>query len=178
MFESGAGAFRDAGVQVGAQDDPAEAREQELLDAFPIDARSEALDMSRLYSVLYCLENSARQFIEQRLQEEVGTSWWEDAVPQAVRRTADSRRADAQNNSWMEAENDGQMSFVDFGGLSKIVVESWEHFSDIIPSQQWLNQRFDEMERARNAIAHNRLLSENEFQRLYMYVRDWVRQVS
>jgi hypothetical protein len=40
-----------------------------------------------------------------------------------------------------------------------------------------LKQRFDELERARNFIAHNRMLSAAEFARLEMYVGDWNRQV-
>ncbi len=36
---------------------------------------------------------------------------------------------------------------------------------------------FDELERARNFIAHNRMLSAAEFARLEMYVGDWNRQV-
>ena len=78
----------------------------------------------------------------------------------------------------MEENGEHLMNFVDFGGLAGIVIANWEHFSDIILNQQWLSQRFNEMERARNAIAHHRPLSDNETQRLYMYVRDWIRQVS
>lgn len=35
----------------------------------------------------------------------------------------------------------------------------------------------DEMEKARNFIAHNRMLLPSEFQRLYMYINDWNRVI-
>ena len=38
-------------------------------------------------------------------------------------------------------------------------------------------QRLDELEKARNFIAHNRLLLSSEFQRIEMYVSDWNRVV-
>jgi hypothetical protein len=35
----------------------------------------------------------------------------------------------------------------------------------------------DELEKARNFVAHNRLLQAGEFQRIEMYVNDWNRMV-
>ena len=50
----------------------------------------------------------------------------------------------------------------------------WQFFDDLIPSQHWLKQRMDELENARNFIAHNRMLLPSEFDRIYMYIADWV----
>jgi len=69
------------------------------------------------------------------------------------------------------------LGFVDFGHLSSIIVEKWMFFEDIIPSQHWLKQRMDELEKARNFIAHNRMLLPSEFQRIYMYIADWNRVI-
>jgi hypothetical protein len=57
------------------------------------------------------------------------------------------------------------LGFVDFGQLSSIIVEKWSFFGDIVPSQHWLKQRMDELEKMRNFIALNRMLLPNEFQR-------------
>ena len=35
----------------------------------------------------------------------------------------------------------------------------------------------EELEKARNFIAHNRMLLPSEFQRLYMYISDWNRVI-
>ena len=49
--------------------------------------------------------------------------------------------------------------------------------ANISVTQHWLKQRMDENEKARNFIAHNRMLLPSEFQRLYMYIVDWNRAV-
>jgi hypothetical protein len=59
-----------------------------------------------------------------------------------------------------------------FEGLSDIIINNWSEFQDLIPSQHWLKQRLDELERARNFVAHHRMLSEPEFARLEMYVTE------
>jgi hypothetical protein len=76
--------------------------------------------------------------------------------------------------SWQGQDKD-LLGFVQFGHLADIVIANWDDFSDLIPTQHWLKQRFDELEKARNFIAHNRLLLPGEFQRIEMYVADWSR---
>ena len=66
---------------------------------------------------------------------------------------------------------------IGFGHLSDVIVANWDDFSDLVPSQHWIKQRFDELEKARNFVAHNRLLLSGEFQRLEMYINDWNRMV-
>lgn len=78
---------------------------------------------------------------------------------------------------WLEGAPSSLLHFVDFGHLSDIIVQNWKYFEDLIPSQHWLKQRFDELEKARNFIAHNRYLLDNEFERIDMYVADWNKQV-
>ena len=63
------------------------------------------------------------------------------------------------------------------GGKYHDAIENWADFTDLIPSQHWLKQRLEEMEKARNFIAHNRVLLLSEFQCIEMYVNDWNRQV-
>ena len=79
----------------------------------------------------------------------------------------------ALKDSWLEGEKTDFLGFLEFGQLAQIIVNKWEHFQDIIPSQHWLKQRMDELEKVRHFIAHNRMLLPSEFQRVYMYVADW-----
>ena len=90
---------------------------------------------------------------------------------------AEGRQQSALKDSWLEGEKTALLSFVDFGMLASIMVEKWGHFEDIIPSQHWLKQRMDELEKVRNFIAHNRMLLPSESQRIYMYVADWNRVI-
>lgn len=176
MFESEASVFQGAGIQIGA--DTTESEEKllaEALSPFSIARRNEALEMARLYALLYCFENEVRALIRDTLEEKEGPSWW-DALPNKIKSHAESRQAAAVKDSWLEGQKRDLLGFVDFGMLASIITERWEHFS-IIPSQHWLKQRMDELEKARNFIAHNRMLLPGEFQRIYMYIADWNRVI-
>lgn len=178
MFESEAERFRSAGIGIGADTSLTEkALFEETLAPFGIDLRNEALRMARLYSLIYCFENSVRTLISQRLEEQYGVNWWTQKVPSKIQTHATTRQKNDQANSWLESQSKGLLSFVEFGHLSDIIIHNWEDFSDLIQSQQWLKQRFDELEFARNVIAHNRFLLPSEFQRIEMYINDWNRMV-
>jgi len=173
MFEAEASRFQAAGIEVGA--DLRKTEEHllsEALSPFGVQRRNNSLEMARLYALLFCFENEIRDFIRETLQEKEGTDWL-DKLPQKIKESAEQRKSEALKDSWLEGEKTDLLGFVDFGGLAKIIIEKWEHFQDIIPSQHWLKQRMDELEKARNFIAHNRMLLPSEFTRLYMYVDDW-----
>lgn len=176
MFESEASTFQAAGIQVGA--DQSEAEEKLLADAltpFGVSRRNQALEMARLYAVLFCFENEVRDFVRDVLKEKLGDDWL-DKIPTKIREHAESRKATAIKDSWLEGEKTDLLGFVEFGHLAQIVIDKWEHFQ-VIPSQHWLKQRMDEMEKVRNFIAHNRMILPSEFQRLYMYIADWNRVI-
>lgn len=176
MFESEAAEFQAAGIQVGA--DATEVEEHllaEALSPFGVQRRNNALEMARLYAVLFCFENEVRDFIRETLREKEGEDW-ADKIPSKIRDFADGRKKSALKDSWLEGEKTDLLSFIEFGHLAQIIIDKWEHFP-VIPSQHWLKQRMDEMEKVRNFIAHNRMLLPSEFQRLYMYIADWNRVV-
>ncbi len=177
MFEAESTVFKSAGIQIGA--DTSITEENLLLEAlssFNISLRSNALEMSRLYAVLFCFENEVRQLIRETLEENEGQDWWEK-VPNKIRNHAESRKETAMKDSWLEGEKANGLGFVDFGMLAQIIVVKWEYFETVLPSQHWIKQRMDELEKVRNFIAHNRMLLPSEFQRVYMYIADWNRIV-
>ena len=133
--------------------------------------------MTRLYALIYCFENSVRATIRERLQERYGSSWWGEKVPKRIQEFADSRQQEAQTTSWLEGQKQDKLGFVEFGHLADLITSNWDDFSDLVPSQHWLKQRFDELEKTRHFIAHNRFLQQGEFGRIEMYVADWNRMV-
>jgi hypothetical protein len=132
--------------------------------------------MARLYAVLHCFENEIRELIRETLLENEGIDWW-DKLPNNIRNHAESRQKIALKDSWLEGEKSDLLGFLDFGMLASIIIEKWNYFSNIIPTQHWLKQRMDELEKARNFIAHSRMLLPSEFNRIYMYVADWNRVI-
>lgn len=177
MFESEAAGFQNAGIQVGAEQGQAEERLlSEALSPFGVARRNQALEMARLYAVLHCFENEIRSLIRDTLEEKDGADWI-DKLPNRVKTFAEGRQKTALADSWLEGDKSDLLGFVDFGHLAQIIVEKWTCFEDVIPSQHWLKQRMDELEKARHFIAHNRTLLPSEFARLYMYVADWNRVI-
>jgi hypothetical protein len=175
LFESEADQFRQAGIRVGVDLSESEASlVQEALAPFGIARRNQALQMGRLYAVLFAFENEVRSLIRDTLEEKAGPDWWaSDKVPSKVRQMAESRKEQAKKDSWLEGAKEDNLEFVDFGDLANIIVQNWETFKDVIPGQNWLTQRMSELEKARNFVAHNRMLLPNEFDRIYMYISDW-----
>ena len=177
MFEAESEKFRFAGIQIGA--DSTEAEEnllKEALAPFGIARRNNALEMARLFAVLFCFENEIRDFIREALVEKEGLDWIEK-LPPKIKEHAESRRETALKDSWLEGEKSDLLGFVEFGHLAQIIVAKWEIFKNVIPTQHWLKQRMDELEKCRNFIAHNRMLLPSEFQRIYMYIADWNRVI-
>lgn len=173
LFESEAEEFRKAGISVGADlSSSEELLLKEALAPFGVRRRNDALEMSRLYAVLHCFENELRSFIHDTLDELVGIDWW-DSTPVKIKKKAEDRQKLALKDSWLEGDKSDMLGFADFGDLAAIIFEHWEHFSDILPSQEWIKQRMLELEKARHFVAHNRMLLPSEFQRIYMYVSDW-----
>lgn len=148
----------------------------EALSPFGVVRRNAALEMARLYAVLDCFENEVRSLIRETLEEKEGHDW-ADKLPQKVRQFAETRQKSAMDDSWLEGEKSDLLGFVDFGHLSQIIIEKCVLFQDIVPSQHWLKQRMDELEKVRHFIAHNRTLLPSEFQRVYMYIADWNRVI-
>lgn len=178
LFESDAQSFRDSGIRIGVSEASAESYLLETtLAPFPIESRKRAMRMTRLYAEFFCFENALRDLISERLAEALGPDWWETKVSPKIRGYAERVREESEKNSWLEGERSRPWDFLLFGHLADLVINHWDHFADLVPSQHWLKQRLDELEQVRNFLAHNRMLSEAEFNRVEMYIADWNRQV-
>ena len=178
LFDAECEQFRASGVRVGIPSDQAEQDLlREALEPFSLSVRGPGLRMARLYSVFFCFENSVRELVSSKMIENKGANWWDTCVSEKVKKFAESRKLAAEQNTWLEGEPSPLLYYVDFGNLSDIILHNWTLFEDLIPTQHWLKQRFDELEKIRNFVAHNRLLKENEFDRIEMYIADWGKQV-
>ena len=179
LFEAEATGFQQAGIKIGADQTETEERLlAEALSPFPVTLRNNALEMARLYAVLFSFENHVREFIRETLSDADNDGVdWKDKLPVKIRKHAQDRQKEAVKDSWLEGEKTDLLGFLDFGHLAQIIVNKWEYFESVIPSQHWLKQRMDELEKSRHFIAHNRMLLPSEFQRMYMYIADWNRVV-
>ena len=137
----------------------------------------DAKKMSAVFIAFFCMENSARELISQRLAERKGISWWENCVPNKIRESVSKLKEKEEKNRYHSQRSISNIGYSMFGNLGQIIISNWEEFSDLFPSQAWVTSRFDDLEMSRNVIMHTGILPEIEIERIESIVRDWVRQV-
>lgn len=129
------------------------------------------------YLAFFCLENSARELIAERMKEKHGIDWWDSKVSRTVREKVAGRQEKEGENRWHVRRGAGEIFYTDFGDLKSIIQNNFEDFADLFPDVSWVVSRFTELEASRNIVAHNNLLEQREVDRIKMYLADWVRQV-
>jgi hypothetical protein len=141
------------------------------------DLVTRAREMAIVYTAVAAFENSAREFIEKRLLEEVGEDWWTKSVPQARRAKAESRREEENKIRWHAKRGDSFLQYTEIEDLSAIIVTQQQVFAPMIPDPEWAKQIFKTVERSRNIIMHSGYLEAEDVERLGMALRDWLAQV-
>lgn len=103
---------------------------------------------------LYLFENNVREIMRSLLEINYGAEWWRKGVPQKVRAKCASRREEGLEE---EKEIDLLM-FADFYDYKTIIDSNRTIFSNYFDIKEWCS-KLQEMEPIRNAIAHNRPLT-------------------
>jgi len=103
---------------------------------------------------LYLFENNVREFIRILLEINHGEEWWRKGVPGKIRASCAARREEGLDE---EKEID-LLLFADFHNYKTIIEANKNIFASYIDIKEWC-QKLQEMEPIRNAIAHNRPLT-------------------
>lgn len=148
----------------------------EFTEFFPSEFAERAEKMSYVYGLMYCFENAVRDLVAQRLEERKGKDWW-NSVPERVRTYVASKKKEIEDNRWHEITIEANIDYTLFGHLASIIQARWEEFDDLFPSQTWIVQRLEELERSRNVVMHGNVLAAAEIERVERYLNDWLRQV-
>lgn len=136
-----------------------------------------ATKMSSVFSVFFCLENSVRDLIQERLAERHGPSWWTDKIPNNIKTSVENLKAKEKQNRYLSQRSSNNIGYTFFGQLCQIIIKNWDDFSDLFPDQHWINSRFNDLEISRNIIMHTGVLPDIENDRIESICRDWLRQV-
>lgn len=136
-----------------------------------------ANQMSSIYIVFYCLENSVRELITERLSERKGVDWWEVCVPKKIKDAVNKLKLQEEKNRYHTQRSTSSIGYTMFGNLAQIITNQWEDFSDLFPTQAWISSRFTDLEMSRNIIMHTGLVPQIEIERIESISRDWIRQV-
>ncbi len=137
----------------------------------------DAKKMASIYVVFFCLENSVRELITDRLAERHGVDWWDLKVPKKIRDAVNKLKAKEEKNKYHTQRAMSEIGYTMFGNLEQIIISNWDDFSDLFPAQSWISSRFTDMEMSRNIIMHTGKLPEIEIDRIESIARDWIRQV-
>jgi len=120
--------------------------------------------MKQAYELLFRLENSLRLLIEKELKGRFGeVDWWKEGA------THDAKKESARNQKdprwkWHDPVKASPLNYVDFASLHDIIVnKNWDIFKAILGPQAAFTANFKSLEVPRNIIAHNNLLSQEEF---------------
>jgi hypothetical protein len=129
------------------------------------------------FSPSFCLENSARDLITERLLARKGAGWWDVAVPAKIKVAIEKLKEKEDKNRYHAPRSSSLIGYTMFGNLAQIVIANWDDFSDLLPDQAWITSRFNDLEMSRNIIMHTGTLPQLEVERIGSIVRDWIRQV-
>lgn len=133
--------------------------------------------MASIYIVFFCLENAVRELISARLAERKGVNWWEECVPDKIKKSVLSLIKEEDKYRYHAQRSTANIGYTMFGNLGQIIISNWEEFTDLFPNQHWLSSRFEDLEKSRNIIMHTGLLPDIEIDRIESITRDWLKQV-
>ena len=143
------------------------------LELFDQDIRLESRRMADFYVLYYCLENTVRRLISERLRDKHGVGWWDAAVPHGIK-TAVAEKQEREKDTVLAIRSEDHLSYVNFGELIGIIESNWDSFSDTIRSKKAMQQTLSQFNQIRNVIAHSCSLSSNDISRLKLLVNDWL----
>ena len=166
----------DLDIDLGHKTDPEERIDETYYPQFAESIRREAGKMATNYVIFYCLENSIRELIAERLAEEHGDDWWEEAVPEQVRKNAASNMK-RENAAGVTPRSSELIDFTTFGELGEIIKANWSIFGDTFRDSKALEKVLTTLNTLRGPIAHCKALAEDEELRLHLALRDWFRQM-
>ena len=127
--------------------------------------------MARHYEIFYCLETSIRQLIADRLEEEIGSDWWEKSVPEQIRKNAvDNKKKESEIGITL-------IDFTTFGELGQIIRANDAIFGDTFRDLKAVSRILHMLNTLRGPIAHCCPLAEDEVARLHISLKDWFRQM-
>ena len=178
------GVLADEAVRQSLPGKDSEAKEPELdiQRRLPLEVLDDALvvaarKMAWVYTAIAAFENSVRTFIEERLLEKVGATWWDTAVSAQIKTDAEKRKKDEEQIRWHGSRGTSPLGYVQLEDLAVIIQNNHAHFKDMIPTVEWAREIFRTLTRSRNVIMHSGQLTLADVERVAMNIRDWLRQV-
>lgn len=116
------------------------------------------------------MERNLRMFVRDKLEMEFKYGWVRQ-IPNEILQKCE-KRAKIERNGYHEIEEIDILSYMDFKDLRKIILKNWDIFSEYFKKEEMISNKLEELETPRNIIAHNRVISKNELDRLKLFSND------
>jgi hypothetical protein len=141
---------------------------------FPSALRKPAADMASHYETLFCLENSIRDLVNEKMIDAHGDGWWDQNVPQPVKETVAQNRK-RESDAGVSMRSADLIDYTNFGELSVIIEHNWQTFADTYNNLKGLRRVLSGLNILRAPIAHCANLAPDEILRLELGIRDYYR---
>ncbi len=139
---------------------------------------SQAKEMASLYPLLYILENSIRELIEEKMHSLYGDSWWSSIAPKGLKDTVIKRMQEDQRNSWHQRRGAKPIDYLDLNQLVPLVRKIEDKLiPNILPSMEWFSQLVEEVYISRCVICHMNPLNIDNVQALKLKFKQWQKQI-
>lgn len=162
------------GIDLGRPSPATEGHDDSYYPQFGALLRAEAARMARHYELFYCLENSIREVVAEKLFAVHGPDWWEIAVSPTVKENV-QRNIQREREAGVTLRSEDPIDYTTFGELSDIIQTNWNDFADIFNNRKAVVKILAGLNVLRGPIAHCSPLAEDEVLRLGITLRDWFR---
>jgi hypothetical protein len=138
----------------------------------------EAMDMAKVYPLLYVLENSMREVIKRVMAAHYGEDWWNLRLSSGKGRTVQDKWSSRTKNERKYHQRRGShpIDYVDLGDLGTIILSNSAIFFRAVLDCDidWFRSTFmDDLEQSRNVVGHMNPLDPNNIKDLEVKVERW-----
>ena len=133
--------------------------------------------MAELYPKMYVFENSIRTVINRMMTAKHGPDWWSKRVSTGVKNKVQGRKEKEAKAPWHGTRGTHDIYYSDFADLKDILVKNWAEFEGMFPNQAWITVKLEELEPARNTLAHHNPVPTKEQTRFDVYFDDWAKLI-
>lgn len=127
------------------------------------------------FIAMNAFENSVRAFVSKAMAEFYDADWW-DKVSASIKKKVQQRKEDEAKVKWHSSRGTADIFYCDFGDLQGIIISNWDAFSEVLREQEWVKPILTTLERSRNVIMHGGELDRQDYERIGIHIRDWIRQ--
>lgn len=138
----------------------------------------EAIAMASTYMLLYVLENSIREVIDNTMTSKHGKDWWDSFAPDKLQTKVMDHMSGDQRDRWHQRRGNRPIDYIDMNDLTSLMRKVHAEFvPDIIPDLEWFVRLIDEVYKSRCVVCHMNPLSQVNISAVKLRCTHWQQQI-